>query len=69
MAPEFCDGLLGIACLADQEHIWLRTKDSAQSFTKNRMVFDAQDANGIGLWRHNASLGNCTARPDGIGNS
>jgi len=54
MAPEFRQSLLGIGCLGDQEHIWLRTEDSTQSFTKNRMVFDAQDANGVGLGHRNS---------------
>jgi hypothetical protein len=38
--------------LGDESHIRLRSKNGTEAFAKNRMVFDAQDANGPRKRRH-----------------
>jgi hypothetical protein len=43
MTPEFDDRLFGCICQTDHQHVGLQTDDRIQSFTKDRMILNAQD--------------------------
>src|SRR6266550_2349584 len=45
MTTKFCYSFHRIGGLCNKKHIRLRSNDRAQSFTKYRMVLDAQDTN------------------------
>jgi hypothetical protein len=49
MTPKLGDRLFGILRLRHHHHIRLRADNRGQAFADDRMVLDAQHANGWGL--------------------